>query len=46
MKQWRVFAIAILFCSALSTAMLLTARSPIAATACASLTARTCSTAP
>lgn len=38
MKQWRVFAIAILFCSALSTAMLLTARSPIAATACASLT--------
>ena len=33
MKQWRVFAVAVLFCSALSTAMLLTARSPIAATA-------------
>ena len=38
MKQWRVFAIAVLFCSALSAAMLLTARSPIAATACTSLT--------
>jgi feruloyl esterase len=38
MKQWRVFAIAVLFCSTLSTAMVLTTRSPLAATACASLT--------
>jgi len=38
MKQLSVFAIPLLFCSALSTAMLLTARSPIAATACSSLT--------
>ena len=38
MKSLKAFFVAILFCSALSTAMLLTARSPLAATACGSLT--------
>ena len=38
MKQLKVFAIPLLFCSALSTAVLLTAHSPMAATACSSLT--------
>jgi feruloyl esterase len=38
MKQLRVSAIPLLFCSTLSAAMLLTANRPIAATACSSLT--------
>jgi feruloyl esterase len=36
-KTLKLFSVAMLFCSALSTAMLLTARSPIAATACSAL---------
>ena len=38
MKQLSVFTVALLFCSTLFTAVLLTARSPIAATACSTLT--------
>jgi feruloyl esterase len=38
MKQLRVFAVPLLFCSALSMAVLVTAHNPIAATACSSLT--------
>ena len=38
MTQLRKFAIPLLFCSALSTALLFAAHSPMAATACSSLT--------
>ena len=38
MKQLSVFTVALLFCSTLFTAVLLTAQSPIAATACSTLT--------